>query len=116
MNDILIQHFQTINLDIRQKDPGYSRFMDQKVTPDVLQFVSECIVEYTESHPGSFTAKDIERSDYFVKNVGRVFNKPTPEDKRTKHEYDKWPAQIIQTLRFAKILVEVEKKWASCFI
>lgn len=109
MNDNLIQHFQQINLDIRQKDPGYSRFMDQKVTPDVLQFVSECIVEYTESHPGSFTVKDIERSDYFVKNVGRVFNKPTPEDKRTRHEYDKWPAQIIQTLRFSKILVEAEK-------
>ncbi|MCP6720264.1 MAG: hypothetical protein KJI72_03050 [Patescibacteria group bacterium] len=106
----IIKHFKNKDFDIRKKHPGHSRFMDQKVTPDVLQFIAECIIQYTGSVPGPFTSPEIEHSDYFVKNVTRTFNKPTPKDKRTKHEYDKWPAQIIQTLRFAKVLEEHGKK------
>lgn len=107
MEDLLKQHFNQLDLDIRKQTPGYSRFMDQKVTPDVLRFVAECIIEYVGSNPKYlFTASEIEHSAYFVKNVSREFNKPTPGDKRTAHEYDKWPAQIIQTLRFAGVLEE----------
>lgn len=111
MKDLLKQHFDHLNLDIRKQAPGYSRFMDQKVTPDVLRFVAECIVQHTGSKTKQpFTASEIERSTYFIKNVSREFSKPTPYDKRTKHEYDKWPAQIIQTLRFSGVLVEHKKK------
>jgi len=109
MKNTLEEHFNKHNLDIRRKDIGYSRFMDQKVTPDVLQFVSECIVQYVQTNHNPFSSSDIEHLDYFRKNVARQFNKPTPEDGRTKREYDKWPAQIIQTLRFAKVLKEVGK-------
>lgn len=109
--NIISNHFVKLDLDIRKKSPGYSRFMDQKVTPDVLRFVAECIIQYTENKPGFlFTASEIEHSDYFVKNVQREFNKPPPDDIRTKHEYDKWSSQIIQTLRFAGVLVERGKK------
>ena len=46
MQDLLKQHFDQIDLDIRKKASGYSRFMDQKVTPDVLSFIADCIVNF----------------------------------------------------------------------
>lgn len=107
MEDYIRQHFQNQDLDIRKKRSGYSRFMDQKVTPDVLRFVAESIIHHNGSNPGPFTASEIEHSDFFIKNVPREFNKPTPKDDRTRHEYDKWPAQIIQAFRFAGALNEV---------
>lgn len=110
MEDLIKQHFQNTDLDIRKKRVGYSRFMDQKVTPDVLRFVADSIIHHIGSNPGLFTASEIQHSDFFVKNVPREFNKPTPKDDRTRHEYDKWPAQIIQALRFAGVLNEVGKK------
>lgn len=110
MDDFLKRYFKKKDLDIRKKRAGYSRFMDQKVTPDVLRFVAESIIHHANSNHGPFTVSEIEHSDFFVKNVPREFNKPTPKDERTKHEYDKWPAQIIQALRFAEVLTEVGKK------
>ncbi|MFC1802102.1 hypothetical protein ACFLY7_01545 [Patescibacteria group bacterium] len=114
MEENIKKHFENQNLDLRKKNLGYSRFMDQKVTPDVLRFVAECIVQQTESSPEKlFTSPEIERSDFFTKNVVKEFNKPTPDNKKTKREYDKWPAQIIQTLRFAKIIEEKDKKGSA---
>lgn len=104
MAPLLAEHFENRDLDIRKKSPGYYRFMDQKVTPDVLNFVAECIVQYTENTSEEFTAKDIEESDYFVKMVPYVFNKPVPGTTSTKNEYNKWTSQTIQTLRFAQVL------------
>ena len=43
MEDLLKQHFDQTDLNIREKVLGYSRFMDQKVTPDVLSFIADCI-------------------------------------------------------------------------
>lgn len=111
MEDLIKQHFDQMSLDIRKQAPGYYRFMDQKVTPDVLQFVSECIITYTGKNPGCvFSAPEIEHSQYFIKNVTREFSKPAPGEKSTDSEYDKWPAQIIQALRFAGVIEEQGKK------
>ena len=105
MNPLITNYFKDKDLDIRKKNAGFSRFMDQKITPDVLQFVAESITHFTATSPtGEFTSKDIEKSDFFVKNVSYTFNKPSPTDKRTDSEYDKWPAQVIQTLRFAQVI------------
>ena len=110
MEVLLKQHFNQIDLDIRKKSPGYSRFMDQKVTPDVLRFVSDCILSRTGKKLGQvFSAPEIEHSQYFKKNVAREFGKPTPGEKSTDSEYDKWPSQIIQTLRFAGVIKEKSK-------
>lgn len=107
MEDLLKKHFDQLDLDIRKQAPGYSRFMDQKVTPDVLRFVAECILAYTGKNPGRvFSAPEIEHSRYFIKNVTREFSKPPPGEKSTDSEYDKWPSQIIQALRFAGIIKE----------
>src|SRR3989338_5140446 len=104
MNDLIKLHFQNKDLDIRKKALGYSRFMDQKVTPDVLCFISDCILNHVSVSAKSFTVKDIWESAYFRKNVTRHFGKPSPDDKRTLHEYDKFVAQPIKTLLFSQIL------------
>src|SRR3989338_6768860 len=104
MNKLIIDHFLNFDFDIRKKFPGYSRFMDQKVTPDVLYFISDCILNHVSSDVKTFTIKDILNSFYFRKNVTRHFGKPSPDDKRTLHEYDKFVSQPIKTLFFAKIL------------
>ncbi len=108
--DSIQSHLSKINLDIRKKSKGYSRFMDQKVTPDVLRFVADCIIAQTSLRKDTvFTTPEIEHSQYFIKNVAREFSKPVPGEKSTESEYDKWPAQIIQTLRFAGIVKEKGK-------
>ena len=104
MNNLIASHFKNKDLDIRKKAFGYSRFMDQKVTPDVLCFISDCILNYTSGSAKTFTIKDIWNSPYFRKNVTRHFGKPSPDDKRTLHEYDKFVAQPIKTLLFSQIL------------
>lgn len=108
------QHLNKLDLDIRKKPDGFSRFMDQKVTPDVLQFISECILNYVGSNTEKqFSISEIEASPYFRKNVIRNFSKPSPDDKRTEHEYDKFVSQPIKTLYFSKILIakQVGKKY-----
>jgi len=111
MEDVLKEYFATINLDIRKQNPGYSRFMDQKVTPDVMRLVAECIIAKIGNKPDrAFSASEIEHSQYFSRNVAREFSKPVPGEKSTESEYDKWPSQIIQTLRFAGIIKEDSKK------
>jgi hypothetical protein len=108
MEDLLKQYFDQVDLDIRKKTPGYSRFMDQKVTPDVLSFVADCIVNFLSGKkPGeSFVIKDIWEFPYFVKNTVAVFGKPSPENETAGSEYDKFIAQPLKTLAFAKILGE----------
>lgn len=108
MNDLLKDHFGKTNLDIRKKNPGYSRFMDQKITPDVFSFVADCIVNFLGDKKSntSFTVKDIWEFPYFIKNTIAVFGKPSPKDKTARHEYDKFIAQPLKTLAFARILSE----------
>lgn len=101
-------HFDSINLDIRRlKD---ARFMDQKVTPDVLSIVADSVVNYIGSNVNvSFTKDDIWNDSYFNKNVKSIFNKPDAGNKTTAQEYDKFTSQPLRTLAFAKIL-ELNKR------
>lgn len=110
MEDLLKQHFDQIDLDIRKKAPGYSRFMDQKVTPDVLSFVTDCIVNFLDGRVSTmvFTTKDIWDFQYFQKNIVAIFSKPSPTNKSANAEYDKFIAQPLKTLAFAKILKEAK--------
>ena len=104
MDNSIESYFQNRDFDIRKKAFGYSRFMDQKVTPDVLCFISDCILNQISTSIKTFTIKDIWNSAYFRKNVTRHFGKPSPDDKRTLHEYDKFVSQPIKTLLFSQIL------------
>src|SRR3989338_6471517 len=108
MEDLLKQHFDQLDLDIRKKTPGYSRFMNQNVTPDVLSFIADCIINFLGGKAAgiTFVVGDIWEFPYFVKNTVAVFGKPSPENETVGSEYDKFIAQPLKTLAFAKILEE----------
>ncbi len=74
MSKIIDDHFNGLDLDIRKKRIG--TFMDQKVTPDVVSGVAECILEYLSKNEEPFTINDIRYFDYSNKLVKEVFNKP----------------------------------------
>jgi len=97
------KHLDNFDFDIRKT--GNARFMDQKVTPDVLSFIADCILVFTLSRESSeFTVKDIWNSQYFIKLVQQVFSKPIPKEATAVHEYDKFIGQPAKTLEYAKIL------------
>ena len=93
------------DLDLRKT--GFSRFMDQKVTPDVLSFISDCILNLPNRE--SFTTDDIWRSTYFGNNVRIIFGKPSPYNQNAKNEYDKFIIQPLRVLYYSKVLCSVRK-------
>lgn len=83
-----------------------ARFMDQKVTPDVISFLAECVLVLEPGLQLHFTKNDIWRLPYFVENVQTIFGKPSPEEKSAEHEYDKFTAQPLKALAYAGLLQE----------
>ena len=73
-NAVIKNHFAKYDLDIRKSK--FSRFMDQKVTPDVLCFIADCIINLPNNQ--NFTTKDIWKSNYFEKECEGNFGKPSP--------------------------------------
>jgi len=94
---------QDKNLDIRKTKNA--RFFDQKITPDVLSIVAECIIE-TIKEDIYFSNNDIMYSDFAKQNIPNFFNKPSIEDDNTKREYDKFFGQSLKMLSYANILSE----------
>ena len=96
-------HFTELDLDIRKSK--FSRFTDQKNTPDVISFISDCILNYISYDPEKcFTVKDIWNSDYFIKNVKYMYSKPSPKDTYAQSEYDKFIGQPCRLFFYAQIL------------
>ena len=94
MSRIVDDHFNGLDLDIRKKNIG--TFMDQKVTPDVVSGVAECILEYLNVNPEPFTINDIRYFDYSNTLVKEVFNKPDVQ--KAENEYDKFFSQPISNV------------------
>ena len=67
MSQLITKNFDNKDFDIRKRPSGYSRFMDQKVTPDVLSFIADCVLNLPSKN--SFTVKSIWTSGYFEKNI-----------------------------------------------
>jgi hypothetical protein len=105
MDNIIFTHFRDMNLDIRKKQQGYSRFIDQKVTPDVLSFVSDCVRNLNKDN---FSVRDIWESPYFEKNTVAIFGKPSPSNDSAGSEYNKFIGQPLKTLFFAGVLDETK--------
>jgi len=96
-------HLAQFDLDIRKTHNA--RFMDQKVTPDVLWFLAECIITYIKRDANcEFTIKNIWNSPYFIANAQFIFGKPSPRNITAKHEYDKFVSQPIKILHYSGIL------------
>jgi hypothetical protein len=98
----IINWLNKFDLDIRKSHNA--RFMDQKVTPDVLSSVAEIIIE---SNLNNFTTKEIINCDYANYVVTSIFNKP--EIDKIPNEYDKFFSQPLKTLSYAKVLNETKQ-------
>lgn len=97
--------FNDKNLDIRRKKNN-PRFLDQKCTPDVLSFIADCICQL-KLKGNKFVRNDIFKDSYFIKNASFIFGKPSPKNKKTINEYDKFISQPLDLFSYAGIL---EKK------
>lgn len=103
IHQVPASHLNRHDLDIRKSVD--TRFMDQKVTPDVLCFIADCVMNYIGTDfRKEFTVRDIWNSPYLIKNIPAIFGKPSPKDKYARSEYDKFVAQPIKTLSYAKVL------------
>ena len=102
MSKIIDDHFNGLDLDIRKKNIG--TFMDQKVTPDVVSGVAECVLEYLSENEEPFTINDIRYFEYSNQLVKEVFNKPDVQ--KAENEYDKFFSQPIKMLAYAGVLEE----------
>jgi len=108
MNKKIKQHLEKFNFDIRKS--GNARFMDQKVTPDVLSFIADCVENFICGDiQKEFTKNDIWHSTYLEKNTRLIFSKPSAKNETTKSEYDKLVAQPLKMLAYAKILKEEKR-------
>lgn len=100
-----IQYYlSSLNLDVRKTNNA--RFFDQKVQPDVLSAVCECILNCTEDKT-IFTVNDIRFCPYSNELVTEIFNKP--EIQKAQNEYDKFFAQPLKMLAYCGLLQENKK-------
>ena len=98
--------FQQYNFDVRVS--RNARFMDQKVIPDVLCAVAECVIEFVaDDVTKKFTKNDIWHSSYAQELITDSFNKPNLT--AANNEYDKFFSQPLKVLSYAQILTEEKK-------
>lgn len=97
------EYFKKFNLSVKKSRDA--RFIDQKVTPDVLAFISDCILNYVcDDIKREFTVKDIWNSHYFLNNIKAFYNKPDAKGGDVSREYNKFIGQPLKTLSYAHIL------------
>lgn len=110
----ITNYFNRFDYDIRISNNA--RFMDQKVTPDVLCIVTDCICEYLNTHGLmiEFTSSNIREQNYSNENIKNIFNKPEIDNLTTKNEYDKFFQQPLKMLAYANVLIE-EKRGSKIF-
>lgn len=106
--DQIRQLLESKNYDVRLS--RNARFMDQKVTPDVLSINADCILQFISGdQTKEFTSKDIWTSEYALKNVPEIFNKTDLNNDRAKSEYDKFFAQPLKALAYVGVLDEIKR-------
>ena len=104
----LKKYFNTFDFDIRKTNNA--RFLDQKVTPDVLSIIADCVLTYVDNNGViEFTSTDIWRDDYSNENVIEIFGKTDVHNAKAKNEYDKFFQQPLKALSYAQILTETKK-------
>ncbi|MGB1204034.1 MAG: hypothetical protein ACPG5B_00220 [Chitinophagales bacterium] len=106
------QHLEKFTFDIKVSRD--SRFTDQKVIPDVLSAVSECVLEYIQENKNMpFSKTDIWKSNFANDTIMDVFSKPNL--KNADNEYNKFFAQPLKALAAAKILHETKRKKTNIY-
>ena len=105
----ILDFINSNNYDIRKSHNA--RWIDQKCTPDVLCIIADCILEFINKNPDRefFSSSDIWHNEYTVQNVESIFKKPNPDEKKAKHEYDKFFQQPMELFSNAKILIKEKR-------
>lgn len=96
------EFFTQFDFDVRKLRDA--RFMDQKVTPDVLCIMADCVLNYVADRDIEFSKDDIWNDNYFNTNVKAIFNKPDADNDTTRQEYDKFTSQPLRTLAYSGVL------------
>jgi len=104
MKNKIENYLNTIDLDVRKI--GNARFFDQKVQPDVLSAVCECILHCVDEKD-SFSVNDVRYCEYSNELVTEIFNKP--EIKKADNEYDKFFSQPLKMLAYSGLISETKK-------
>lgn len=105
INETAVQTFlNNHNYDIRKTHNG--RWIDQKCTPDVVNFVADSTLQFSldSNTSKSFTKNDIWRYKYSEEYIPAIFNKPVTSENQVENEYDKFFAQPLELFASARIL------------
>lgn len=101
----IIDFCNQYDYDIRKS--GNGRWIDQKLTLDVLSFIADCILQFTEDDPSKeFKVKDIWMYKPVGDSVRLIFKKPDVNDPKAAREYDKFFGQPLKLLGYSKVLRE----------
>lgn len=96
------------NYDIRESHNA--RWIDQKLTLDVLSFIADCILQFVgEDTEKEFKVKDIWMYKPVGDSVRLIFKKPDVNDPKAAREYDKFFGQPLKLLGYAKVLQEEKR-------
>lgn len=96
------EYLNRMDFDVRKTKEA--RFMDQKVTPDVLCIIADSVLNYIAGRDIEFSKDDIWDDEYFNTNVKIIFNKPDANNDTVKQEYDKFTSQPLRMLAYAGVL------------
>ena len=107
----IIDFCNQYDYDIRKS--GNGRWIDQKLTLDVLSFIADCILQFTEDDPSKeFKVKDIWMYQPVGDSIRLIFKKPDVNDPKATREYDKFFGQPVKLLGYSNVLQE-EKRGRS---
>lgn len=96
------------NYDIRKSHNA--RWIDQKLTLDVLSFIADCILQFVgDDTEKEFKVKDIWMYKPVGDSVRLIFKKPDVNDPKAASEYDKFFGQPLKLLGYAKVLQEEKR-------
>lgn len=96
------------NYDIRESHNG--RWIDQKLTVDVLSFVADSVLEFVgDDIQKEFKVKDIWTYQSVGDNVRLIFKKPDVNNPKAASEYDKFFGQPLKLLGYSKVLHEEKR-------
>ena len=106
-SDEIINYINKLDLDLKTRGSN-PRYFDQKVQPDIVEIISECILDFSKKKH-FFTIKDIWDNKFSEDLVYEYFKKPKARDKKAANEFDKFFSQPICFLTFFGVLHREKK-------
>lgn len=104
----LEQYFSNKLLKKTKDIPGV--YFEQKITPDLLSFAAQCVLEFVgENTNVSFTDLDLRSLDFYKMIIRDFLSKPSDSEK-TRNEYNKVISYQLGFLTFSGVLEEIGQR------